>query len=86
MSVKGHEDLIQDLKDTTADDEALYAQKCGGGSGGSPALTSVPQSSEPSASDAGKAAAAVGGLGAMYWIVSEGLRIVFPPRNLVPIP
>lgn len=86
MSVQGHEDLIQDLKDTTADDEARYAQKCGGGSGGSPALSSVPQSSTPSAADAEKAAAAAGGMGVTYWIISEGLRVVFPPRNLVPIP
>ena len=22
----------------------------------------------------------------LYWVISEGLRIVFPPRNLVPVP
>lgn len=87
MSVQGHEGLIQDLKDTTADDEALYAQKCGGGSGGAPALNAVPQQSTPTtAQNAEKAAAAAGGLGVTYWIISEGLRVVFPPRNLVPIP
>ncbi|GAB3254597.1 RHS repeat domain-containing protein [Chitinimonas naiadis] len=25
-------------------------------------------------------------LGAAYWIISEGLRVLFPPRNLIPIP
>ena len=31
-------------------------------------------------------AAAVGIGVALYWIISEGLRILFPPRNLVPVP
>ena len=30
-------------------------------------------------------AGAIGG-GALYWIISEGSRVVFPPRNLIPIP
>jgi hypothetical protein len=35
------------------------------------------------------AAAAAGGATAatvLYWIISEGSRILFPPRNLVPVP
>jgi hypothetical protein len=36
-----------------------------------------------SANDA--AAAAVVGV-IVYWIVSEGLRVLFPPRNLIPVP
>lgn len=28
----------------------------------------------------------VGGAAILYWIISEGSRIAFPPRNLVPVP
>lgn len=31
--MQGHEDIIQDLKDSLKDDEALYEAKCGGGGG-----------------------------------------------------
>jgi hypothetical protein len=33
--------------------------------------------------EAAKKAAA---LTAVYWVVSESLRVLFPPRNLVPVP
>ena len=26
------------------------------------------------------------GLGMTYWIISESLRVLFPPRNLIPVP
>jgi len=35
---------------------------------------------------AAKGAAAIGTGALIYWIISEGSRIVFPPRNLIPIP
>ena len=34
----------------------------------------------------GRTAAIVGGGIILYWIISEGLRVLFPPRNLVPVP
>lgn len=78
MSVQGHEEIIRDLKDSTQDDEKLYDDKCGGGGTGTAPVTN--------AEAAKKAAGTAAGLGATYWIISEGLRIVFPPRNLIPIP
>jgi hypothetical protein len=35
---------------------------------------------------AAKGAAVIGTGALIYWIVSEGSRIVFPPRNLIPVP
>jgi hypothetical protein len=78
MSVQGHEEIIRDLKDSTQDDEKLYDDKCGDGGTGTAPVTNTEAMK--------KAAGATAGLGATYWIISEGLRIVFPPRNLVPIP
>ncbi|MDN7445615.1 RHS repeat-associated core domain-containing protein, partial [Burkholderia cepacia] len=84
MSVQGHEDIIRDLKDGLADDEALYAEKCGGGGTGSApvASTSTQAAVPPSESDAVKA---VGAGVIAYWIISVGSRL-FPPRNLIPVP
>lgn len=43
LSVQGHEDIIQDLKDGLQDNEALYLEKCGGGGGsGAPATDPAP--------------------------------------------
>ena len=83
MSVQGHEDIIQDLKDGLSDDEALYASKCGGGGGGT---ATAPVTPAPDNSAAKDAAGAAVGAGAAYWIISEGLRVLFPPRNLIPVP
>ena len=42
-----------------------------------------PDNEESSGNSAAKAA----GVGAaLYWIISEGSRILFPPRNLLPVP
>ncbi|WP_255754195.1 hypothetical protein [Massilia sp. erpn] len=78
MSVQGHEEIIRDLKDSTQDDERLYADKCGGDGTATAPVTD--------GDAAKKAAAATVGLGATYWIISESLRIIFPPRNLISIP
>jgi hypothetical protein len=75
-SIKGHEELIQDLKDKLADDEDLYLAKCGGGSGSDNSLLS-------NAAEASKFAAAATTL---YWLISIGSRVAFPPRNLIPVP
>ncbi|MDD2721390.1 MAG: fibronectin type III domain-containing protein [Gallionella sp.] len=77
MSVQGHEEIIQEQKDYLKDDEALYEEKCGGGDGGGTA---------PITDQEKKAAATAAGAGAAYWIISETLRVLFPPRNLVPLP
>lgn len=79
MSVQGHEDLIRDLKDSTQDDEKLYADKCGGDGG----TATAPVTDGDSLKNAAEVAA---GMGATYWIISEGLRVLFPPRNFIPIP
>jgi hypothetical protein len=86
MSVQGHEDIIQDLKDGLSDDEALYASKCGGGGGGSATAPVTSSTPAPDSSAAKDAAGAAAGAGAAYWIISESLRVLFPPRNLVPVP
>jgi RHS repeat-associated protein len=80
MSVQGHEDIIRDLKDATQDDEKLYADKCGGDGGDGTGT------SNPAQVNVKKAVGTAVGMGATYWIISTALRIVFPPRNLVPIP
>jgi RHS repeat-associated protein len=36
--------------------------------------------------DLGRTAAVITGGIVLYWVISEGLRILFPPRNLVPVP
>ncbi|MDD4964925.1 MAG: hypothetical protein PHI11_13515 [Gallionella sp.] len=77
MSVQGHEEIIQEQKDFLKEDEALYEDKCGGGGGSATA---------PVTDQEKKAAAAVAGAGAVYWIISESLRVLFPPRNLIPVP
>ncbi|WP_417069874.1 RHS repeat-associated core domain-containing protein [Niveibacterium terrae] len=81
MSIQGHEGIIQDLKDGISDDEALYASKCGGGGGAAPA----PVTPSPVNSAEKDAAGVAVGAGAAYWIISEGLRVLFPPRNLIPV-
>ena len=40
----------------------------------------------PAIEGAKAGAAAVGAGVVLYWIISEGLRILFPPRNLIPVP
>ena len=90
-SVQGHEGLINDLQNNLANDEALYAAKCGGGGGGGSATAPVtPTPVAGSDSSSGQAAKKTIGTaiigGTIYWIISEGSRILFPPRNLVPIP
>lgn len=87
MSVQGHEEIIQAEKDFLEDDERLYREKCGGGGGdGSAPAPVTPPAPNQSAETAKKAAAGVAGLGMTYWIISESLRVIFPPRNLVPLP
>jgi RHS repeat-associated protein len=87
-SVQGHEDLIQNLKDSLAANEALYAAKCGGGGGGGDGTATAPVTTNtqgPNNNTAKDAAGLFAGAGIAYWIISEGLR-VFPPRNLIPVP
>jgi len=90
MSVRGHIDLIQELKDSLVDDEALYIAKCsggsGGGSGGGSATAPVTETTPSSTDSAVKAAGATAAAGMTYWVISESLRILVPVRNLVPVP
>jgi RHS repeat-associated protein len=49
----------------------------------------LPQTScnrSPVLEGAKEGAAAAGTLVILYWIISEGSRLLFPPRNLVPVP
>lgn len=88
MSVQGHEEIIQAEKDFLADDEKLYRDKCGGdgGDGSAPAPVTPPAPSSNNADAAKKTAEGLAGLGMTYWIISESLRFLFPPRNFVPVP
>lgn len=76
-SVQGHEDIIQDLKDSLSDDEALYAAKCGGNNDGGgtatapvtplfPSANSNPVNSSSSSNNAGAAAVTLGVGGLLF--------------------
>jgi hypothetical protein len=63
MSMQGHEDIIQDLKDSLKDDEALYEAKCGGGGGdgGTGTAPVTPDTPRKSTSNVPSWAKALGG-------------------------
>jgi hypothetical protein len=75
-SIRGHEELIEDLKDKLADDEDLYLAKCGGTDDGESSLLN----------NAKDVSGFVATASTLYWLISAGSRVVFPPRNLIPIP
>jgi len=75
-----HAEEISNFWRAFANCQAIYEKKCTG--------TECVKSTTPSVSSetAKKAASAVAYGTILYWIVSEGSRIVFPPRNFVPVP
>ena len=109
LSVQGHEDELQELKDVLEDNKKLYKEKCpddnnGPGSGSATAPITPPVECPPrekkslipeapqfvvedsTLGELIRASVGVGAAGASYWIISESLRFLFPPRNLIPIP
>jgi hypothetical protein len=85
FSRPGHAERLEREHSFQRQDIQLYNDKCGP----PPLAPASTPASCPEGSGtkdaATKAAAATAGLGALYWIVSEGSRL-FPPRNLFPLP
>ncbi|GAB7126048.1 hypothetical protein JCM19000A_05550 [Silvimonas sp. JCM 19000] len=81
-SVWGHEQLRDKYKKDLEKNE----QDCRDRRGGPPSPPPPAICLDSNNGAVKKAAGVTTGFGLTYWIVSEGLRVIFPPRNLVPIP
>jgi RHS repeat-associated protein len=78
QTMRGHRTIINMMDRNRRDLEDKYDDDCG--------PPPPPLMCPATADNAKKAAGTAAALTALYWVVSEGSRILFPPRNLVPVP
>jgi uncharacterized protein RhaS with RHS repeats len=83
FSRSGHADRLDREIGFRKRDIDLYNDKCGPPP--PPEPKNCPDKDKENSEAAQKAAKTAAGLGALYWIVSEGSRL-FLPRNLIPVP